>query len=251
QFHPDVNRWDGFIVSVNDKTVHDVDNQLKAYRLSFRVDAAGAADPEDDLPALITNGTASLALALKPGTTVDTLGTNVDAGYTAELRLDLTALGYPPGLGDHLGYIGVDHLDGDSFLPVTDSYGTRTWWFREYPGDCCPAIAYFAPLTAVDVPIIASTHSGPAFARTLASPSSKPAIELFVPEWNRITLDLYDVSGRLVESHKMGMVGPGVQRIELDGTAMASGVYLYMVKLVDPSSGALRDTLHGKAVLVK
>jgi hypothetical protein len=26
---------------------------------------------------------------------------------------------------------------------------------------------------------------------------------------------------------------------------------LYMVKLVDPSTGALRDTLHGKAVLVK
>ena len=252
QFHPDVNRWDGFIVTLNDKTARGPDNELKGYRLSFRVDAAGQADPEDDLPALIAAGNAQVALALKPGTTVDTTGANVDAGYTAELRLDLTALGYPAGLGDRLGYIGVDHLDGDSFLPVTDSYGTRTWWFREYPGDCCPAIAYFAPLSAVDAPIVSGgSASGPAFARTIASPSNRPGIELFVPEWNRVTLDLYDVSGRLVESHKMGVIGPGMQRIDLDGTEMASGVYLYTVKLVDPSSGALREQLRGKAVLVK
>jgi hypothetical protein len=66
-----------------------------------------------------------------------------------------------------------------------------------------------------------------------------------------VTFDLYDISGRLVESQKMGVIGPGMQRIDLDGTTMASGVYLYNVKLVDPSTGALREELRGKAVLVK
>jgi hypothetical protein len=251
QFHTEVDRWDGFIVTVNDKTVRGPDNELKGYRLAFRVSAAGTADPEDDLPALIAAGDAQLALALKPGTVVDTTGANVDTGYTAELLLDLTALGYPPGLGDDIGYIGVDHLDGDSFLPVTDSYGTRTWWFREYPGTCCPAVVYFAPLSVVDAPLGSSgTQNGFTFARPFASPSSQPGIELSIPEWFRVNVDIHDVSGRLVQSYPMGVLGPGTRRISLD-TSLASGVYLYIVELVDPSSGRTREEIHGKAVLVK
>ncbi len=252
QFHPDVDRWDGFIVTLNDKVLRDVDQQLKAYRLSFRVDASGAGDPEDDLPGFITSGAAQLALALKAGTTVDTTGQNVDTGYTAELSLDLTAFGYPAGLGDGIGYLGVNHLDGDSFLPVTDSYGTRTWWFREYPNMCCPAWVYFAPLSVVGAPeLVGAAQSGPAFARTFASPSSAPGIELSVPGLHRITVDLYDVSGRLVEHRPLGVVSSGTRRISFDGSAMASGVYLYNVRLEDPASGEVQKELRGKAVLVK
>ena len=67
-----------------------------------------------------------------------------ETGYTAEIQLDLTKLGYPAGLGDRFLFLGVDHYDGDSFVPYTDSYATRTWWFREREGECCPIWAYMA-----------------------------------------------------------------------------------------------------------
>jgi hypothetical protein len=252
QFHPDVDRWDGFIVTLNDRIVRGPDNELKGYRFAFRVAQNGTADPEDDLPDFITNGHAQLALALNPGTIVDTTGANVDAGYTAELSIDLTSIGYPPGLGDGALYLGVNHLDGDSFLPVTDSYGTRTWWYREYPGQCCPVIAYLAPLSVVSSPeIVGGAVSGAAFARAIASPSSRPGIEYSIPNENRVFLEVFDVAGRLVESRPLGVQGPGTRRVDFSGEARGSGVYLYRIKLVDPSSGALREELHGKAIVVK
>jgi hypothetical protein len=250
QFHPDVDRWDGFIVSLTDRIVRGPDNELKNYRFAFRVAQNGTADPEDDLPQFITNGDAQLALALKAGTTVDTLGTNVDTGYTAELSFDLTALGYPVNPIYAAVFIGVDHLDGDSFLPVTDSYGTRTWWFKEYPGNCCPAVAFLQPIPATDAPSFVEV-GGPAFARAVASPSAAPGIEYSIPSWSKVTLEVFDVSGRLVETRALGLQAPGMRRVDLSTEPRASGVYLYRMNLVDPSSGAVRDQLHGKAVLVK
>lgn len=252
QHHPDENRWDGFIVSITDKAVRDpINNELKTWRLAFRVGPTGLADAQNDLPAFLTAGTAQLALALKPGTTVDTTGSNVDVGYTAELSLNLTAFGYPSGLGDGALYLGVDHLDGDSFFPTVDSYGTRVWWFREHEGQCCPAIAYLAPLSAVDVATDFPINNGMAFARAIASPSSRPGIEYTIPGTSKVILDLYDISGRLVETRGLGVVDPGTRRVDLGGGSLGSGVYLYRLRLLDPNSEAVVDELHGKTVLVR
>ena len=82
-----------------------------------------------------------MALQLKAGTTVDSTGTSPpDVGYTAEMKVDLKGLGYPPGLGDHTIFFGCALYDQDRFgNPLSDSYGTRTWFFREREGQCCPA----------------------------------------------------------------------------------------------------------------
>jgi len=75
------------------------DHQLLGRRLSFQVAQDGTAQPQDYLLSLVTNGWAQVALQLKGGTTVDTLGASPDSGYTAELCVDLKGLGYPAGLG--------------------------------------------------------------------------------------------------------------------------------------------------------
>ena len=135
QYSNNSDRYDGFIVSLNDYTARGSENhQLVGYKLTFQVGPTGNALAQDELPPFISNGGAQVALALKPGTTLDTLGQNVDTGYTAEMWLDLTKFGYPADLGDHRLFIGVDLLDGDSYTPFTDSYGTRTWWQREFAG---------------------------------------------------------------------------------------------------------------------
>src|SRR5262249_48460995 len=140
-------RWDGFLVTINDRTVIDPnDHVLKPHRFTFHVGHNGVPVAEDELPAMVASGDAQLGLALKPGTTAeDTARSDLDAGYTAELSFDLTKLGYPPGRGDGTLFIGIDLLDGDSFDPFTLSYGTRTWWYREREGECCPTWAYMDP----------------------------------------------------------------------------------------------------------
>ncbi|MGQ0721848.1 MAG: hypothetical protein ACT4PE_09780 [Candidatus Eiseniibacteriota bacterium] len=254
QFHPSFDRWDGFLITLTDRVVRGaLDHQLLTHRLSFRVSQAGAADAQDELPSYVVSGDALVALALKSGTTVDTLGTVPDQGYTAELALDLTGFGYPSGLGDGSLFLGVNHLDGDSFIPTTDSYGTRTWWFRQYEGECCPVWAYLAPTTAIGVdPFAADAAAGAyAFARPFSSPSTLPGVEYSLPEPSQVLLDFFDVGGRLVDSRALGVQGPGVRQVLFDGRGRAAGVYLYRVRLADPQTGTVRATLSGKTVLVK
>ena len=136
----------GISLSLDDRGQVSEDSTLYSQRLSFQVAEDGTALPNDYLPYLIDSlGGGRVALVLKGGTTVDTLGTTPDSGYTAELAIDLTKFGYPPGRGDGSVFFGLNLLDGDSFLPTSDSYGTRTWWFREYNGTCCPVWAYLDP----------------------------------------------------------------------------------------------------------
>lgn len=251
QYHPAIDRWDGFIVTVTDKVTEGNDHQLKTYRLSFQVAQNGTATPQDDLAGFVTAGNAQLALALKPGTVVDTTGTVPDAGYTAELKLNLLAMGYPAGLGDRILWIGVNHMDGDSFLPVEDSYGTRTWWFRQYEGECCPGHGLLVPLSAVGVEPVASARPAALSVRSFPNPSPRPTIQYALPDGGNVTFELYDVSGRLLERRELGRHEAGVWQTSLDGRDRPAGVYFYRLKLTDPESGSLRASLDGKTVLVR
>jgi hypothetical protein len=250
QYHPDFDRWDGFLLLMNERGVRGPDHQILGRRLGFQVASDGSALAQDYLTTLVAANDAEIALALKPGTTVDTLGTQADAGYTAELAIDLKGMGYPPGLSAGTLYLGVNHLDGDSFIPTTDSYGTRTWWFREYEGDCCPAWIYLnAGNTGVEEIAGAAAQYG--LVRTIGNPSAEPRIRFSLPADNRVSLEIFDVAGRLVESRELGIQPAGVRQVDFGGSNKPAGVYMYRLKLVDPETGTLRSALHGKAVLIK
>lgn len=251
QFHQDLNRWDGFIVTVDDRTTRGSDNTLLGRRLAFQVGAGGVAVAQDDLLSLVTDGKAQVAIHLMAGTTVDTIGSQVDNGYSAEMVVDLKGLGYPVGLGDGSLFFGVNLLDGDSFIPVTDSYGTRTWWYREFPGVCCPAWAYLESR-------LSGVLDGPAlrngYAQLLGglNVSSRPQISFAMPDPNRVTVEIYDLRGRLVERRRLGELSGGENTVQLFGDhRQSSGVYLYRVLVEDPRSGAVRGTLTGKTTLIR
>ncbi|MFN2370838.1 MAG: hypothetical protein ABR506_06735 [Candidatus Krumholzibacteriia bacterium] len=253
QFHPDFNRWDGALLTINDLGELHSDNNLLGRRLSFQVGQDGNAIAQDYLLSLVGAGDAQVAVSLMAGTTVDTLGEQVDTGYTAEIAVDLTALGYPADLGDGDFFFGVTLLDGDSFIPYTDSYGTRTWWYREYEAECCaPWARLERGLSAVGDgqtgfdPVVYGT------VKNRANPSQRPQIAFALPASNLVTLEIYDLRGRLVERRFLGErpAGESSETLFRDGKA-ASGTYLYRLKLVDPRSGALRGTLQGKTTVVK
>jgi hypothetical protein len=250
QYHPDLNRWDGFIVTLEDRVTRGPDNQLLVHRLSFLVAQDSTASPQDDLLNLVNAGRAEVALYTLPGTSVDTLGTQADNGYTAEMVIDLKAVGYPVGLGDRAFFFGVVHLDGDSFETVTDSYGTRTWWYREFPGTCCPTWAHLEfDLVGVHDP----DDSSGGYAQVQGGgPSSRPMISFVMPDPNVVTLEVFNVRGMLVERRQLGTMSEGENSVFLFNTRRPSaGVYLYRLRLIDPASGAERASLTGKTVLVK
>ena len=73
-----------------------------------------------------------------------------------------------------------------------------------------------------------------------------------MPERNQVTLELYDVRGMLVERRKLGEMDEGENSVSLFSQRRPSaGVYLYRLRLIDPSTGIERASLAGKTVLVK
>lgn len=255
QYHPFFDRWDGFIVGINERTTLSADSNLATRRLSFQVGPGGSVLKKDYTSTLIdTLGGGRLALALKPGTTVDTLGQQADAGYTAEFLIDLTKLSYPPGLGDRSLWLGINLLDGDSFIPITDSYGTRTWWFREYDNSCCPVWAYLDPTpfgTAVgDPPSVL-----PLEIRLVDSRPNpfreETTIRYVLTEPGHVTLEVFDVQGRLVVRDALGAQTAGVQVARFAGSGRNAGVYFYKLKVADREGGAERASYTGRLTLVR
>lgn len=252
QYHPFFDRWDGFLVLLNDVSQIGPDNQMLGRRISFQVGPTGQAEPQDYLPTLIAEGGASVALALKAGTTVDTLGLSPDTGYTAELAIDLTHLGYPNGLGDGTLFLGVNMADGDSFTPFTDSYGSRTWWFREYESTCCPVWAYLDPgFTVSDVNDEGDVRGGLTLVRNFPNPALATTIEYALTETSNVTFEVFDPSGRLIERRNLGTQGAGTRTLAFEGGGAAAGTYFYRLRLIDPATGASRSVLNGRINLVR
>jgi hypothetical protein len=121
QYHTSFDRWDGFIVTLNDRVLRGPDKNLLSRRLSFQVGPTGQAMPQDSLIRFVNNGWAQVATALRAGTTVDTLGQQADNGYTAE-GIDLTKFSTHPARRRTLFGASIIWTATRSF-PITDSYG--------------------------------------------------------------------------------------------------------------------------------
>ena len=251
QYHPSFDRWDGFLLSVNDRVVLGNDNELLGWRLSFQVGEEGVAIPQDYLNTMVGEGNASVAIHLNEGTVVDTMGLEPDNGYQAEVALDLTALGYPENLGDRVLYLGINMLDGDSFTPATDSYGTRTWWFREYENTCCPPWIHIEGDVTSAPDIANSVIDDYAVVTRLSNPSAQPGIRYTLPEANDVRFQLFDASGRLIEERALGTLGAGAHELSLGAENIGTGVFFYRLELTGPGGGAVRSTPYGKLTVVR
>ncbi|MFH1278051.1 MAG: T9SS type A sorting domain-containing protein [Candidatus Eisenbacteria bacterium] len=253
QYHADFNRWDGFLIGFDDRGVIGPDSNFVSRRLSFQVGSGGTVLAADYLPFLMDSlSGARLGLALKGGTTVDTLGLQADSGYTAELAIDLTKLGYPTGLGDRAVFFGINLLDGDSFTPSSDSYGIRTWWYREYDGTCCPVWGYLDPAVwYVDVagPI---SPSLPRLVQNYPNPfKGTTTLRYMLPVESEVTLEVFDARGRLVDRKNLGTQGAGMRYLDYPGTGKNTGVYFYRLHVKNPATGDVGRTLTGKMTLVR
>lgn len=252
-----VDRWDGFRVTISDRGALNPDNVLWPRQLSFIVAGSGTngvALRRDDLAlqsgAWDSAGTkVQVALRLKGGTTIDTLGATADSGYTAEMRINLRALGYPAGRGDGALFFGITHFDGDSFNPPTTSYGTRTWFMREEAFHDGPIWAYLNPNVYTGVGDNTSNGLPTDFALLGNYPNPfnpSTTIRFSLPQTSVVTLEVFDILGRLVASQSLGLREPGVQTHVFMADNLASGVYNYRLRMASNHA-----TVAGKMVLLK
>jgi hypothetical protein len=245
----DYDRWDGFRVIMEQRDARNGDSVLAKRRFTFRVDTLGHASREEDLSIAGWDSlqqAVTVALALKGGTTVDTMGTQADSGYTAEMKIDLRKMGYPAGRGDGVVFLSVDHFDGDSF--EGGSYGTRTWFMREGDFDDGAAWFYMDP-SALVTDVAASRNTVPSDFALLGNypnpfnPSTD--VQFQIGKASNVTFDVFDITGRLVHSQSLGVQAPGTHTVKFDARNLASGSYIYRLK------NAAGATLVGKMMLLK
>jgi hypothetical protein len=55
-------------------------------------------------------------------------------------------------------------------------------------------------------------------------------IRYSVPELSAVTLEIYDISGRLVSELVNGAIQAGTHTVDFDGSLLASGIYVYKIK---------------------
>jgi hypothetical protein len=241
----------GFIIG--DRVAKNEENVMIFRNLRATLGPAGTPVAEGYLQALVDSGGAQWGLALKPHTTVNN-NTDIDSGYTIEMKIDLTKLGYPSDLGDHLLFMGVDLLDGDSFDDPLNNYGTRTWWFREHEGGPACAWMVMDPNSLVNVDdnqktiipnslILYGNYPNP------FNPSTK--IKYSIPFSGNVTLHIYNSLGEEISSIKTSSQSPGQHEHNFSAKNLASGVYFYKISLSSDNANRSYESRVGKMLLVK
>lgn len=267
---PKTGRWDGFIVTLNDYSKRSLNNQqLWAYRYTFQVDSsavlhpsAGYAKAQDELPALINAGGAQLALALKAPSPLDTLDRSAsDVGYTAEMWIDLTKIGYPVGRGDGRIFIGLNLHDGDSFTNWPDSYSSTVWWQREHAGGSGgdggsrdgPAWGYLDPTKQVLTVAVGDEPQAGRIELMGAQPNpfaARTSLYFTLPRPGAVTLQVFDMQGRKVVERDYGTKPAGSGHVIFDGVKLGSGLYLYRLRVAETAGGEPKE-LAGKMIVVR
>jgi Secretion system C-terminal sorting domain len=245
---PDMKDGVRFVLGLMDST--NLDNQMVFLNLLADFDTSGNPRGDEDLDTLIKQGAATLAMKMD-GTLNDK--SDIDVGYTVELKLDLTKLGYASDLGNHLLFGGVDLLDADSFDDPANDYGSRTWFYKPDKGGGPTAWMYMDPNIFTDVKdyqsaklpgsiVLYGNYPNP------FNPSTK--LSYSIPHEGQVSLIIYNILGQQVSNINLLHQTSGLHVFNFNAGSLASGVYLYRIKLSgDKAQNFLSKT--GKMVLLK
>jgi hypothetical protein len=263
QYRPEFDRQDGFRLMIKDRTKRvDGEYHLEGYELYVRVDTSAKGYALDGFAAVLDADTFSttamrgskIRLALKSGTTVDTVAATNDNGYSIEMKINLRALGYAAGRGDGIVYFGALVNDGDTFGNTgIPPYGNRVWYAQEGSWPDGPAFAYMNPSATTDV-----AEGGTAVPGEFRLYGSYPnpfnpeaKIEFAIPMRSNVRVNVYDLLGRMVDSQTLTMLSAGRHAHLFNGASLASGVYFYQVQLLDLTTNNVLDMKSGRMLLVK
>ncbi len=244
---------DGVRFTIGDRVKVDGDNRMQFQQLRVNFTPSGADSAFEYLAQMLDSSDTEYALKLKGSTTVND-NTDVDEGYVIEMKVDLSYLGYPTDLGDHLLFMGVMLADGDSFDDPANNYGTRTWWFREHNGGPAAAWMVMDPNTTVGIrdgnaAMVANTVELFGNYPNPFNPSTH--ISYSIPQSGQVTLYVYNVLGERVLREDMGSKTRGVHEFQFNAQSLSSGLYFYKVELKGQASGKIMNSKVRKMALIK
>ena len=73
-----------------------------------------------------------------------------------------------------------------------------------------------------------------------------------MPDQNLVTLEVFDIRGRLILRRPQGLTMAGDSQLPLFARGRpAAGVYLFRLRVEDPQTGRIRDSLTGKMTLLR
>ncbi|MCL5029420.1 MAG: T9SS type A sorting domain-containing protein [Bacteroidetes bacterium] len=238
-----------FILGLRDSI--NSDHVMQFLNLLADFDTLGNPKADEDLDTLVKQGIATLGMQVH-GTVNN--NTDVDTGYTVELKIDLSKLGYANGLGDHLLFGGVDVLDADVFDNPANNYGTRTWFFKENKDAGPTAWMYMDPNVPTDVKtnpantvpvslVLYGNYPNP------FNPSTK--ISYSIPKEGEVTLSIYNMLGQLVSNVNLLHQTSGIHVYDFNANTLASGVYFYRLSLKSNDNGLNYLSKTSKMILLK
>jgi len=245
--------WDGLRIIINDRAARDGESVLVRRNLTMRIGPTGPV-VMDFLETLFNEGKAWVGFELKPGSTINDVN-DIDVGYHIEMGIDLTALGYPADLGDGVLFISACLFDGDTFPNTADNYGQRVWFMRESDWPAGPAWALLDPntkLTGVKIDPASQLPKEFALIGNYPNPfNPTTTIQFAMPEEAAVTLQVYDLLGRLVSRQVLGRQSAGMQEVSFDATRIGSGVYFYRLEMVSAKAKKTLRTSVGKMLVIK
>ncbi len=244
---------DGLRVIIGHREENNDDNNMvfKQMRISFN--ATGVPTAYEYLTTLIDSGRAEFGVALTGATTVN-VNTDIDEGYSIEMKIDLTGLGYPADLGDKILFCGVMLADGDSFEDPLSNYGTRAWWFREHDGGPVTTWSVLDPDTPVgvedeNVAVVPNSIELYGNYPNPFNPSTK--IRFAIPETGDVNITIYNTVGEEVKNVNLINKNAGELDYSFNALSLSSGVYFYKVSLNNSTSGKSYISNVGKMILLK
>ena len=245
---------DGIGLMIGDRNTVDADNKMEVRLLRVNFAADSTPKAYDYMTQMLDSTSSQFAIVLKGSTTVGD-NTDIDEGFTVEMKVDLTGLlGYPADLGDKLIFLGAVLYDGDSFEDPLNNYGTRTWWFRESGGG--PALAWGVMDLNSTVGINDNFSSLIPNSIVLKGNYPNPfnpytTIKYSTPIAGNGNLSVYNILGQEVMSINLFTPNAGAQEYKLSSNSLTSGVYFYRISINDQNNGKSFASSVGKMILMK
>jgi hypothetical protein len=244
---------DGLRVMIGHRTELDAENKMVFKQMRVNFNATGVPTAYEYLPTLIDSGKAQFGMALTGATTVN-VNTDIDDGYSIEMKIDLTGLGYPADLGDKLIFTGIMLADGDSFEDPLSNYGTRSWWFRETDGGPITTWSVLDPDTPVGVEdeISAVVPNSIELYGNYPNPFNPATrIKFAIPESGDVNITIYNTVGEEVRNINLINKNAGELDYSFNALSLSSGVYFYKISLQNSVSGKSYISNVGKMILLK
>ncbi|MGE5681718.1 MAG: T9SS type A sorting domain-containing protein [Bacillota bacterium] len=246
------NRKDGITFFMVPRVYTPGNGIFPAKALTINIDSTGKAQAGDDLIRMADTAGVTYKLVLGKGTNVTNI-TDVDSGYTAEIKIPFNAFGYPTNLGDSVMYIGALVNDIDIFDDAKSNYYAKAWWFKQDVGQKSPAWAVLGPAGA-PVSVNEKVHvplSLELFANYPNPFNPSTTIKYSINTSADITLYVYNPLGQVVSEMRKANAPAGFGEFKFNAGRLSSGVYFYQIKVKDLSDSKMLESRVNKMIILK